>query len=83
MFYFYKRIYVLINTHISVIYLNIEPSGARSKGKEIVEEGLKRSLDASHFHFWHRPSLPTWFVVYCSDKVPKCVGYDLKVITFI
>lgn len=46
--YLYKRIYVLINTHISVIYLNIKSSGAHSKEREIVEEGLKRSLNASH-----------------------------------
>lgn len=46
--YLYKRIYVLINTHISVIYLNINSSGAHSKAREIVEEGLKRSLNASH-----------------------------------
>lgn len=66
-----------------MIYLDIEPSGTHSKAREIVEEGLKRSLNASNFHFCHPPSLSTWLVVYCSDKAPKCVGFDLKVITFI
>lgn len=86
--YLYKRIYVLINTHISVIYLNIKSSGAHSKAREIVEEGLKRSLNASHqrilfFLFCHPHFLRTWLVVYCLDKAPKCVGFDLKVITLI
>jgi len=45
--YLYKRIYLLTNTHISVIYLNIKSSGVHSKAREIVEEGLKRSLNAS------------------------------------
>ena len=66
-----------------MIYLNIEPSGAHSKAREILEEGLKRSLNASHFHFYHPPSLRTWLVVYCPDKAPKCPGFVLKVITFI
>ena len=90
--YLYKSIYVLINTHISVIYLNIDSSGAHSKAREIVEEGLKRSLNggvrhikgfSNSFLFCHPHFLQTWLVVYCPDKAPKCVGFDLKVITLI
>ena len=69
--YLYKRIYVLINTHISVIYLNINSSGAHSKAREIVEEGLKRSLNASHQRIFFPFLSSTFFANVACGLLPR------------
>ena len=69
--YLYKRIYVLINTHISVIYLNIDSSGAHSKAREIVEEGLKRSLNASHQRIFFSFLSSTFFANVACGLLPR------------
>ena len=69
--YLYKRIYVLTNTHISVIYLNINSSGAQSKAREIVEEGLKRTLNASHQRIFFPFLASTFFANVARGSLPR------------